>query len=92
MRAIARVCYRRRWLVVGIWVAALIGMNALSVGIGPNFTTNFSAPNTESTRATNLLLASFKAQSGDTVQVAFKGTPSMGDTAVHDWPAAGPAR
>jgi len=83
MRAIARVCYRRRWLVVGIWVAALIGMNALSVGIGPNFTTNFSAPNTESTRATNLLLASFKAQSGDTVQVAFKGTPSMGDTAVH---------
>src|SRR5262247_2850369 len=83
LRALARFCYRRRRLVVGIWLAALVGMNVLSSGIGTNLTTNFSAPNTESTRATNLLRANFKAQSGDSVQVVFRGTPSMQDPAVH---------
>lgn len=82
LRTVARFCYRRRWLIVGAWVAALVGMNALSSGIGPNFTTNFSAPNTESTRASDVLAAKFKAQSGDTVQVAFKGAPSMRDPRV----------
>ena len=47
LRALARFCYRRRRLVVGLWVAALIGVNVLSGALGTNFTTNFSAPNTE---------------------------------------------
>lgn len=83
LHALARFCYRRRWLVVGVWVLALVAMNMLSSGIGPNFTTNFSAPNTESTRASNLLTSQFKSQSGDTVQVALQGAPSMRDPQVH---------
>jgi RND superfamily putative drug exporter len=63
--------------VVALWVVALVGLNLLSSSIGPNFTTNFSAPNTESTRASSLLLSQFRAESGDTVQVALRGTPSM---------------
>src|SRR6478752_3995064 len=82
LRALARFCYTRRRLVVVLWLAALIGMNVLSAGLGTNFTTNFSAPNTESTRAANLLRANFKAQSGDGVQVVFQGSPSMHDPAV----------
>ncbi len=82
LRVLARFCYRHRRLVVLAWLVALVGMNVLSSAIGPNFTTNFTAPNTESTRAQNLLSAHFKAQSGDTVQVALKGTPSMHDGAV----------
>src|SRR5262249_5590891 len=54
----------------------------ISAMAGTNFTTNFSAPNTESTRAANLLAANFKAQSGDTVQVVMQGNPSMTDPAV----------
>ncbi len=84
LRALARFCYRRRRLVVGCWLAALIGMNVLSGALGNNFTTNFSAPNTESTRAENLLTANFKAQSGDSVQVVYQGTPSMHDPAVQE--------
>jgi putative drug exporter of the RND superfamily len=80
--ALARFCYRRRWLVVFAWVVALVAMNVLSASLGPNFSTNFSAPDTESSRATKLLAAQFKAQSGDTVQVAMRGTPSMNDPAV----------
>ena len=55
LRSFATFCYRRRRLVVAFWVAALIGVNVLSSTIGTNFTTNFSAPNTESTQAANLL-------------------------------------
>jgi RND superfamily putative drug exporter len=84
LRALARFCYRRRRLVVGLWVAALIGVNVLSGALGTNFTTNFSAPNTESTRAANLLTANFKAQSGDGVQVVYEGNPSMHDPAVQE--------
>ena len=73
LRALARFCYRRRRLVVACWVAALVGVNVLARSLGTNFTTNFSAPNTESTRATNLLRANFKAQSGDSVQVVMQG-------------------
>ena len=65
LRALARFCYRRRRLVVLCWIAALVGVNVLSVGDGHELQTNFSAPNTESTRASNLLAANFKAQSGD---------------------------
>jgi RND superfamily putative drug exporter len=82
LRALARFCYRRRRLVVLMWVAALVGVNVLAAVMGTNFSTNFSAPNTESTRASNLLAANFKAQSGDSVQVVMKGTPSMHDAAV----------
>ena len=82
LRALARFCYRRRRLVVALWFAALVGINVLSGVIGTNFTTNFSAPNTESTRASNLLAANFEKQSGDSVQVALRGTPSMHDDQV----------
>jgi RND superfamily putative drug exporter len=82
LRALARFCYRRRRLVVILWLAALIGINVLAAGLGTNFSTNFSAPNTESTRASNLLAANFKAQSGDSVQVVMQGSPSMNDPAV----------
>ena len=77
LRALARFCYRRRRFVVGAWLVALVGVTVLSSAIGTNFTTNFSAPNTESTRAANLLKDDFKAQSGDIVQVALRGAPSM---------------
>jgi putative drug exporter of the RND superfamily len=82
LRSHARFCYRRRRYVVAFWVAALIGVNVISGMAGTNFTTNFSAPNTESTRAANLLLANFKAQSGDAVQIVLAGKPSMTDPTV----------
>src|SRR3954454_16272471 len=77
LRALARFCYRRRRLVVLLWVVALVGVNVLSGALGTNFSTNFSAPHTESTRASDLLAANFKAQSGDAVQVVMQGSPSM---------------
>jgi len=82
LRALARFCYRRRKLIVVLWVLALFGMNMLAGGIGNNFTTNFNAPNTESNRAMNLIQTSFRGIAGDGVQVVMEGSPSMTDPAV----------
>src|SRR5438128_693061 len=82
LRALARFCYRRRRLVVLAWIGALVGVSVLAGALGNNFTTNFSAPNTESTKASDLLAANFKAQSGDSVQVVMQGRPSMRTAAV----------
>ena len=49
LRALARFCYRRRRRVAMFWFAALVGINVLAAATGTNFSTNFSAPNTEST-------------------------------------------
>jgi len=82
LRSHARFCYvHRRW-VVAAWVLTFVLVQVLVSVTGTNFTTNFSAPNTESTKAQNLLLANFKAQSGDAVQVVMAGTPSMTDPTV----------
>ena len=92
LRGLATFCYRRRRLVALFWVFALVGISALSSGLGTDFSTNFNAPNTESTRASDVLAANFKAQSGDSVQVVMKGTPSMNAPEVqhqaHDFIAA----
>ena len=91
LRALARVCYRRRRRVVALWVFALVGVSVLSGLAGTNFATNFSAPNTESTRAADLLRANFKAQSGDAVQVVMKGSPSIKTVGVRAIPRATPS-
>jgi len=82
LRSLAAFCYRRRRLVVLAWLVALVGLNVLANTTGTNFTTNFTAPNTESTRASDLLKANFAAQAGDSVQVVMRGTPSMNDPQV----------
>ena len=32
LRAIASFCYRRRWLVLGLWVVAFVGIQAAALG------------------------------------------------------------
>src|ERR1700704_6238726 len=82
LRSHARFCYTHRKWVVAAWFVLFVALQVIVSAAGTNFTTSFSAPNTESTRAQNLLRANFKAQSGDSVQVVMKGTPSMTDPKV----------
>ncbi len=82
LRSHARFCYTHRRWVVAAWLVVFVALQVIVSAAGTNFTTSFSAPNTESTRAQHLLQANFKAQSGDSVQVVMKGTPSMTDPKV----------
>src|SRR3954447_22016922 len=71
MRVLAQWCFRRKLVVLGIWVAALVILGGLNAGAGSGYTDSFSLPGTEATTALNLLTDNFKTESTDTNQVVF---------------------
>src|SRR3954463_8824085 len=71
MKSLARWCFRRKFVVLGIWVAALLVLGGLSASAGSGYTDSFSLPGTESTTALNLLKDNFNTESTDTNQVVF---------------------
>src|SRR3954468_4644219 len=71
MRALARWCFRRKYVVLAVWVAALLALGGLSAAVGSGYTDSFSLPGTESTTALNLLKDNFNTESTDTNQVVF---------------------
>jgi RND superfamily putative drug exporter len=72
MQKLAQWCYEKNRLVIGLWVAAIIGIGTLAGISGGGFVDNFSLPGSESQRAYDLLKDRFPQQSGDSVQVVFK--------------------
>jgi RND superfamily putative drug exporter len=69
MRALAAWSFRHRKLVLAGWLLIVAAIFMSSVATGTRYTSSFSLPNTDSTRALNLLEANAPAQSGDTEQV-----------------------
>jgi len=69
VRALAAWSYRHRKLVLVGWVLLVAGIFMSSLAAGTRYTSSFSLPNTDSTKALNLLQANAPAQSGDTEQV-----------------------
>ncbi|MCE7002641.1 hypothetical protein LWC34_07315 [Kibdelosporangium philippinense] len=51
----ARWCVRRRFLVIGLWLAALLGLGAAQSSTGTAYNDNFTIPGSESTTAFALL-------------------------------------
>ncbi len=62
-------CYRRRRLVVVMWVAALVGSYGLASAFGGEFRQDYLQPGSESKAASDTLTEEFPAASGDTIQV-----------------------
>jgi RND superfamily putative drug exporter len=81
MRSLARWCFRHKFVVLAVWVAALIVLGGLSAGAGSGYTDSFSLPGTESTTAFNLLKDNFNTESTDTNQVVF-AADDVNDPAV----------
>jgi putative drug exporter of the RND superfamily len=65
-------CYDHRRRVLLAWVALLIGSTAIAQLVGTHFEDKFSAGNTPSQQAMNLLQARFPSMAGDTADVVFK--------------------
>ena len=72
MRALASWCVRHRRSVVLIWLGLLVAVTIISSTVGPAYTQSFSLPNTESTRALNVLQAASPQNSGDLERVVFE--------------------
>lgn len=62
-------CYRRRRVVVVLWIAALVGAFALAGAFGGEFKQNYLQPGSDSQAASDTLGESFPERAGDTVQV-----------------------
>jgi RND superfamily putative drug exporter len=62
----------RLYIAIG-WVFLLIGVNAIAQsGGGPSYSNNFTLPNSDAQRASDLLEQSFPAQAGDRDTIVFK--------------------
>jgi putative drug exporter of the RND superfamily len=66
---VADWCYRRRRLVVVMWIAALMGSFALAGAFGGEFRQDYLQPGSESKAASDTLKERFPQRSGDTVQI-----------------------
>ena len=79
---LARWSFRRRKLMLGIWLAALVGMTALAQVAGGDLSNDFRMPGTESQAAFDLLDERFPARSGDTGQIVFHSEAGIDDASV----------
>src|SRR3954447_1937707 len=71
MKALARWCFRHKFVVLAVWVVSLFVLGGLSASAGSGYTDSFSLPGAESTTALNLLKDNFNTESTDTNQVVF---------------------
>src|ERR1700733_1357620 len=72
MAKIARWCFRRRFLVITLWVVALAGLAVLSQAVKSDYNDSFSLPGTGSTTAQQLLAKAIPAQSGDSDTIVWR--------------------
>ena len=80
MSTLARWCRNHRLFVVVAWLVLLVGLGALSKSA---YKDSFSLPNTDSTRALNLLTSAFPAQAGEADTVVWHvSSGSVRDPAV----------
>ncbi|WUI00887.1 MMPL family transporter [Spirillospora sp. NBC_00431] len=83
MTGIARWCFRHRFIVFALWLAALVGLAVGSSAAGSTYKDDFSLPGSESTKALTLLEDSFPALSGESDIVVWRtDSGSVGDPSV----------
>ena len=68
---LAGACYDRRRTVLVLWILAIIGITVISQVVGTHFENRFTAGNTPSQQAQNILQSRFPSKSGDTADVVF---------------------
>ncbi len=69
---LAGACYDHRRTVLVLWIVAIIGLTVVAQMVGTHFENKFTAGNTPSQQATNILQATFPSKSGDTADIVFQ--------------------
>src|ERR1700689_616677 len=72
MRTLATWCFRHRRLVLALWLVAFVVIFGADFAAKPAYSSKFQLPNTDSTRALNILKANFPAASGEADQVGLE--------------------
>lgn len=71
---LAGACYDRRRTVLVLWILVIIGMTVVAQMVGTHFENKFTAGNTPSQQAADILQERFPSKSGDTADVVFHTT------------------
>jgi RND superfamily putative drug exporter len=72
MSALARWCYRHRFVVITAWIGLLIALAVVSQAVKTTNDNAFTLPGTGSGNAQQLLLRSAPAQAGDSDQIVWR--------------------
>jgi RND superfamily putative drug exporter len=72
MPTLARWCFRHRKLVLALWLIALVLFLGADITAKTAYSSKFQIPNTESTRALNILKANFPSASGEADQIVME--------------------
>src|SRR3984885_6979269 len=83
MVRIARWTMAHRRIVVAAWIAAVVGIFAVSSSVGKKTASSFTLPGTGSQQAVNLLQSRFPAQAGDADQIVFQAKAPPPGAAGH---------
>jgi RND superfamily putative drug exporter len=77
MKFLADFAHKRRWIVVFIWIFALVGVGGAAKSAGSAFSSSFKLPDTESARVQEILSKEFPTQGGDSTQIVFESTGKL---------------
>jgi RND superfamily putative drug exporter len=72
MKFLADFTHKRRWIVLLIWVFAIMGIGGAAKSAGTAFSSSFELPDTESSRVQEILSKEFMAQRGDSTQIVLE--------------------
>lgn len=72
LEGLARFSFRRKWLMLFIWIVFLGGTGFLSQQVGGKLNNNFNLPGTETQRTIDILETKMPARSGDAGQIVFR--------------------
>lgn len=72
MKFLADFAHKRRWVVVAIWLFAMVGIGGAAKSAGTDFSSSFQLPDTESSRVQEILSKEFPAQRGDSSQIVLE--------------------
>lgn len=71
MQKLARWSFRHRWLVLGLWLAILVGARVMASMTGSAYEDAFEPPDADSTRVVKMLEAASPAAAGDIDHIVF---------------------
>jgi RND superfamily putative drug exporter len=69
---LGQICVRRRWIVLGVWLAVFAALAVWARSVGPDVNDNLTLPGSDSQAATTLLEKRFPSQANGTNPVVLR--------------------
>jgi len=82
LAALTRATARHPWRTIGVWIVLIIAIVFASRAFGGPLVNDFTIPNSDAQRASNLLQTHFPQQAGDSAQVIFSAPAGLASPSV----------